>query len=166
MCYSFKINTHCVIALTLTNVFEKLFIISTMMPLIWLNSWVVKLLDPSKRKTTSTAFCWHPGETGLGNVRNNLVIWSQLRHANTDADQFYFGMQVWRWEVRFSVPVLSCSRCHSDRSLENLHCYPEPETKPKQHSTHYTKFKWLGFQPSESFVAFLRWIPNIWHSPL
>lgn len=118
------------------------------MPFIWSNSSVVILFDPSKRKTKSTAFCWHPGETGLGRVRKKLVIKSTASHrnANADADWLYFVMQVWWWVVRFSVRGPSCSRCHSDSGVEDLYCYSEPEhqTKAKSDPLRRIKRTWLS----------------------
>lgn len=76
-------NTHCIIALTLTEVLVKLFIISSMMPLNWSNSWAVRLPDPSNRKTKSTALCRHPGEMGLVHVRKDVTTWSEQVHCKS-----------------------------------------------------------------------------------
>lgn len=45
--------------------------------------------------------------------------------------QLYFGTRVWQWDVRFSLQVPFCSRCHSDSGLETSNCHPGPPNKRK-----------------------------------
>lgn len=138
-----------------------------------LSKYGVMLSDPSNRKTSSTVFCLHSGETQEQMCRifcsslNNRI--ASRKHDNAVADPLYSGKRA-SWGRRSAADLSSCNRRCSDRNSRWIpelcvDCEPGWERTQTFESSCWTldtksDRNWFSPATHRALWFFLQWIPN------